>query len=1046
MYYSSIGMLAVLILFIVNWDILHVSVISSKPAWNVYRRFLFAVLAYYITDILWGILEEQKLTIALFIDTTIYFVAMAAGISFWAEYAVAYLSDKSTFGRILVISGRIIAGLTFAMTMINIFTPVLFTIDKDCIYTALPVRYVILAVQILFLLIISIHCLSAMIRSGVKGEEAVRYRIPAFFGIVMSICLLGQLLFPLLPIYSVAYMLGTCLLHAFIITDEKEEHKKDLEDAGKITELKDRFFSVLNNMPGMTFTKDAETGKYLACNQAFAEYAHKESPDKVVGLTDAQIFDAETASHFVKDDKIALSLSKPYIFYEDVPDAAGNQKQLQTTKLKYRDTAGRLCILGMCQDVTELISIQHEQAMTKEAYENAISAGLMYTHIAQTLARDYTELFYVNADTEEFTEYCRGEDGGSLSELRRGWHFFSDVKKELAENVYPEDKDIFLQAMHRKKLMKNLSRKDTFVATFRRMVKNRPSYVSMKVSRMENDENYIIIGFTDVDAEMREAVAKNEALSDALTSAEAANQAKTTFLSGMSHEIRTPINAIIGLNTLAMKNEKMDTQSREYFEKIGDSAGHLLSLINDILDMSRIESGKTVLHRSEFSLDGMLDQINAMVLSQCNDKGLKYECRVMNEGCDSYIGDDMKLKEVLLNILSNAVKFTEAPGSVTLTVERTSDYMDQSTLRFSVKDTGIGMDKEYLPKIFEVFSQENSEHKTKYGSSGLGMAITKRMVEMMNGTIDVTSEKGVGTEFTVMVTLRKGDKRDDGHATGEIDPQALYVLVVDDNPIEAEHARMVLEEVGIHTDSCTSGQDALRKMEVQHVRQQPYNIVLTDWNMPGMNGRETAQEILRLYEKECTVVAMTAYNWEDIQEEARSVGVNSFIGKPLFVANILENLTQIARHSNNRAIFKEKEKARLTGRRILLAEDVELNAEILIDMLDMENIKVDHAENGKIAVELFENSTSGIYSAILMDVRMPEMDGLEATKAIRAMKREDAKRIPIIALTANAFDEDVQRSLQAGMNAHISKPVEAERLLRILGELIYESEQKMTGA
>jgi len=249
--------------------------------------------------------------------------------------------------------------------------------------------------------------------------------------------------------------------------------------------------------------------------------------------------------------------------------------------------------------------------------------------------------------------------------------------------------------------------------------------------------------------------------------------------------------------------------------------------------------------------------------------------------------------------------------------------------------------------------------------------------------------------------------------------------------------------VGIRADSCTGGQEALRRMELQHAKHKPYNLVLMDWNMPGMNGRETSYELLKLYKDETTVVAMTAYSWDDIREEARSVGVENFIGKPLFTSNIIEEMERIARKSNM-AIFKEKKKARLTGRRILLAEDVELNAEILMDLLEMENIKADHAENGKAAVEMFKQSTSGIYSAILMDVRMPLMDGLEATKAIRAMDREDAKRIPIIALTANAFDEDVQLSLQVGMNAHISKPVEIEVLVRILGELIYESEQSIT--
>ena len=319
------------------------------------------------------------------------------------------------------------------------------------------------------------------------------------------------------------------------------------------------------------------------------------------------------------------------------------------------------------------------------------------------------------------------------------------------------------------------------------------------------------------------------------------------------------------------------------------------------------------------------------------------------------------------------------------------------------------------------------------------MAITKRIVEMMNGSISVESEKGVGTEFTVTVTLRTSD-RADGSAAHAIDPRAFYVLVVDDDRIAAEHARTVLDEVGIRSDICTSGEEALRMMEVQHTKHRPYNLVLMDWTMPGMNGLEASAEIRKQYDSETTVVVLTAYNWDDIHEEAQRVGVDNFLPKPLFAANIIGQFERIARR-NKLALFAEKKRADLVGRRILLAEDMEINAEIMMDTLEMEGIEVDHAENGRIAVEMFESSAPFGYAAILMDVRMPEMDGMEASATIRALNRADAKRIPIIALTANAFDEDVQRSLQAGMNAHLSKPVESEHLIRILGELVYEAER-----
>ena len=879
MYYSAFGLLATLTLLIVNWDILRKFSISyDKPAWNVYRRFLFAIIAYYVTDILWGFLESKKLATALFVDTTIYFVAMSVGISFWAEYTVAYLDEKNGFGSFLVYTGRIIAVMITGLAFVNIFTPVLFTVDRSCVYKALPSRYVMLVLQIMMLIIISVYALSIMIRLGSTVGSHTRYKILAAFGMIMAITLFVQLWFPYLPIYSIAYMLGTCMLHSFVADDEKEEHRRAEKEAKKINELKERFVSLLDNMPGMTFTKDAKTGVYLACNQAFVKYAHKESPEDVVGLTDAQIFDAETAAHFVANDRTALELSKPYIFFEDVPDAAGDQRQLQTTKLKYTDTAGRLCILGMCQDVTDMVRIQYEHAMTKEAYEKAVSAGLIYTQIAQTLAKDYIDMYYVNTDSEEYVEYCKGGENGTLSEVDRGWHFFSDCRAELAENVFIDDREAFLQALNRKNLMKALNRKDTFAMTFRRVDVNGPVYVNLKISRTE-DEKYIIMGITNVDAEMRETMAKNKALADALSIAENANKEKTKFLSGMSHELRAPMNAIIGLDTLALRNDKLDSNTRDYLEKIGESANSLLGLINDIL--------------------------------------------AINQKDDSGKGQ------------SGAIPAHEQGGR---------------------------------------FNKDN-----------------------------------------------------------------MYVLVVDNDPIEAEYAKTVLDEVGIRADACTSGQEGLHKLEVQHAKQTPYNIVLMDWNMPGMDGSEVSAEVLKLYRKECVVVALTAYNWEDIKEEAINVGVYNYLQKPLFISNIIEKLERIARGSEI-AVFNNRKRANLVGRRILLAEDVELNAEILEDSLALEDIKVDHAENGVFVLQMFENSTEGDYAAILMDINMPVMDGLEAAKAIRALDRADAKKIPIIALTGNAFDEDINRSVEAGMNAHLIKPVDSEQLVRILEELVYEAE------
>ena len=566
--------------------------------------------------------------------------------------------------------------------------------------------------------------------------------------------------------------------------------------------------------------------------------------------------------------------------------------------------------------------------------------------------------------------------------------------------------------------------------------------------RDDNIVHAIGLGFTDIDSEMRDALAINRALSEALAAAEEANKAKTAFLSNMSHEIRTPMNAIIGLDSLALRIEDLPAEAREYLIKIGESAHHLLGLINDILDMSRIESGRMVIRKEEFSFRNMLEQINTMVMSQCDEKGLRYECKMLGGVSDYYIGDDMKLKQVLINILSNAIKFTNAPGSVMLTVERTKLFKDHSTIKFCIKDTGIGMDKEFIPKIFDAFTQENSGRSNKYGSTGLGMAITKNMIELMNGTVSVESEKGVGTEFTVIISLNNSNNQ--GPSTYFINQKDIRILVVDDEEVAAEHARIILDEAGIKADTCYDGKTALKMLEVQHAKHEPYNLVLLDWKMPEMDGVEVARKIREQYDKETTVIILTSFNWDEILEEAIHSGVveeaihsgvDSFMAKPLLASNVLDEFERIAR-KNNMTLFKEKERAELKGRRILMAEDVFINAEIMKQLITIREAEIDHAENGRIALEMFEESPVGHYDVILMDVRMPEMDGLEATIAIRKLNRLDAKIIPIIAMTANAFDEDVQRSLQVGMDAHLTKPVESERLYQTLEELIWEYDIK----
>ncbi|MBR6185544.1 MAG: diguanylate cyclase [Clostridia bacterium] len=503
MYYSAVGLLAIMVLLIENRNLLFKTRdIFDKPAWKVYRRFLFAVLAYYVVDALRGLFESRKLALLLFADMTVYFAAMAAGVLFWSQFTTVYLEEKNEYGQLLVLAGRLIAGGIALLTAANIFTPVLFTVNAECVYRALPVRHVILVVQILLLLLISCYAVFSL-RSH-PANSKIRHYTLTLFGLIMALFLFIQLWFPYLPLYSAAYMLGTCLVHTFVVNSANEKYRHDLAQADKLMEMKDTIVCLLDNMPAMTFTKDAETGVYLACNQAFAKYANKDDPAGVIGLTASEIFDADTARQFDGEDKIALSMDEPYIFYEDVLDAAGNRRQLQTTKLKYTNFAGQLCVMGICQDVTDMVRVQREKATTKEDYEKAKSTGIIYSHISHALTRGFSVLYYVNLDTEEFTEYRNDEGSDTLTESRHGWHFFEAFRIEAESGVHPEDREAVIRAMKRKALEAALDRNSTFVITYRMMTEGEPRYYSMKVSRSEDDARCIILGVTDVDEHMQQ--------------------------------------------------------------------------------------------------------------------------------------------------------------------------------------------------------------------------------------------------------------------------------------------------------------------------------------------------------------------------------------------------------------------------------------------------------------------------------------------------------------------------------------------------------------
>ena len=523
-------------------------------------------------------------------------------------------------------------------------------------------------------------------------------------------------------------------------------------------------------------------------------------------------------------------------------------------------------------------------------------------------------------------------------------------------------------------------------------------------------------------------------LEAALAIAKSANEAKSNFLSNMSHDIRTPMNAIIGFATLLEKDAENPDKVREYIRKISFSSHHMLSLINDILDMSKIESGKSALHIEEFALPDMLEEIYTIISTQVASKKQKFEMHTKGAIPELVNGDRLRLNQVMINLLSNAVKYTPVGGEIDLTVEALPESVrNHAHLRFIVKDNGLGMSEEFVKVIFEPFSRETTAYTKEIQGTGLGMAITKQIVDLMGGTISVKSKLGEGSEFIVEIELSKVALTDKDVKEFWTKHNIRRMLVVDDEKDVCIEVKELMHDTGVKVDYATSGQEALEMLSKQQSGKTKYDIVLLDWKMPEMDGLETAKRMHENIDSQLPIMVLTSYNFEEIADEAKKTGINVFLSKPFFVSNFRNAVAKLQDDEEEKG--EEEEEASLEGLNILAAEDNPINAEILGELLDIEGATCTICENGKVAVETFEKSAPGTYNMIFMDVQMPIMNGHEASKAIRASSHPEAKTIPIIAMTANAFDDDKKMAFDAGMNAHVAKPIDMSVLKKTVAKL-----------
>ena len=700
--------------------------------------------------------------------------------------------------------------------------------------------------------------------------------------------------------------------------------------------------------------------------------------------------------------------------------------------------ASRMVLTAVSISVLALVIIfvviwlaRRRQRAAEEAVQKREKSQLQ---ILAALSQDYAVIYYVDLDRDQSTAVrqekgLRDALGADVSPVHR---YSKAMQRFLSTYVQPDTKEPLQELCEPQAVIRRFREEKGFIIRYRIL----PNHQEQEFFEMhfvdvsEGDQEHVmVLGIRCVDEAVHEEQMQKQLLQDALESANRASAAKSDFMSKMSHDIRTPMNAIIGMTAIAAAHADDPDRVRDALGKISSSSRHLLGLINEVLDMSKVESGTISLASEEFSLSDLLSSMLQMIQPQVQAHKHHLHVHIQDIRHEDVIGDSLRIQQVFLNLMSNAVKYTPDGGEISVTVrEQAVPTISTACYEFIVEDNGIGMSEEYLTHIFEPFSRAEDLRTSKIQGTGLGMAIAQNIVHMMNGNITVESQLGKGSKFTVTIYLRVRDAQDVD--TSEL--ADLSVLVVDDDDCACQSLCAMLDEIGMRSEGCSSGQDAVAAVRRAMNTALPFYAAVLDWQMPGMDGLETAKAIKRLVGDTLPIIILSAYDWSDIELEARAVGVDAFLSKPVFKSGLVRTFKSLKNEtpetSGQASPLDSLLQHDFSGRRVLLVEDNDLNREIAREVLEMAGLSVEEAENGQIAVDMFSSSEAGYYSLILMDIQMPVMNGYDAAAAIRALEHPDALRIPIFAMTANAFVEDIQAAKAAGMNEHLAKPIDFDAL------------------
>ena len=688
------------------------------------------------------------------------------------------------------------------------------------------------------------------------------------------------------------------------------------------------------------------------------------------------------------------------------------------------DENGTIIFIMGLRDVNDEMQRQLRQAREIEAQ----------SEIIEGLGSEYYSVLLVNPRTDTVTTYrAQDEDGQAISDhFRRHNHCWSKGIRSYSEELVSEkSRGEFME-----KLSLDHIRADgkDYSFTYEKLMDDGIVYLQARVAFVrEKDGGFAaVIGTRNVDDLIKKERQQEMALQAAFDAAEAANRAKTDFLSNMSHDIRTPMNGIIGMTAIAAAHIDDKERVQDSLQKITQASKHLLSLINEVLDMSKIESGKVDLVEEEFNLSDLIDNLLTMTSSQIEEHHHELSVNISGVTHEEVTGDSLRIQKVFTNLMGNAVKFTPDGGKIRLSIsEKPTSQAKVGCYEFVFEDNGIGMSKDFLDRIFEPFARAEDGRVNRIQGTGLGMPISRNIVRMMGGDIKVESEPGVGSRFTVTMYLKLQDTADIRYDKF-VD---LDVLVADDDALSLESCCSMLNDFGMKADGVSSGTEAVKHIVLHHEQKRDYYACIIDWKMPDMDGIATTKAIRRAVGKEVPIIIISAYDWSEIEQEARAAGANAFISKPLFRSRLAKTFNALVGEEENKeqeTPIADLESMNLAGHRALLVEDNELNAEIAAEILKMTGLSVEHAADGTEAVDKISGCEDGYYDIIFMDIQMPRMNGYDAARAIRSMNRNYCRQVPIVAMTANAFAEDVQAAKTVGMNEHIAKPLDWKILAKTL--------------